>query len=118
MLLKAVLAYHQLSHNIDRSTIFLFSPLPLHSSHPSAVPAVTSLEIVIACCYSVGQWRLDTNSVLSHATEIPTNNKYRNLSRRAPEQVVCTFLELNVYFSSWQHLEACKLFTCILEIAI
>ena len=78
LLLKVGLAYHQLCQNIDRSTIFIHSTLPLHSSHPSAVPAfhaVTSLKIVMACCYSVGQQRLDTNSGLSRATEIPTNKK-------------------------------------------
>lgn len=82
------LDYHQLCRNTDRSTIFTLFPLPLHSSHPPAVPtvhAVTSLETVMACCYSVGQHRFNPNSGLSHTTEIPTNKKYRkNPSRKRP----------------------------------
>lgn len=104
----------QLYWNIDRNTIFTLSPLPLGSSHP---PAVTVVHLtVMACCHRVGQQRTAPNWGLSHATETSTNKK--SFKGRGPGQVICTFPKLNVYFSSWQHLEVCRLFICILETAI
>lgn len=83
MLLKADLACPQLSCNIDRSMIFLLSLCPftlsihllcLLSPHRKySSPVVTVLVS--------GDHK---NSVLSHATEMPTNSKYRNPSRKRP----------------------------------
>ena len=87
LLQKVGLAYHQLCQNPDRSTMFILSPTPPRSSYLPAVPmvrAASSLETVMACCYSTGQQTLNPNSGLSHATEIPTNKKYRNSSRKRP----------------------------------
>lgn len=118
MLLKASLAYHQLSCNIDRSTIFLLSLYPF------------TLPTHLLCLLSL-HWKYSSPlvTVLVNEDFIQTQSfhmllKYQQTANtetpqgRGPEQVTCTFPELNVYSSSWQHLEACKPFTCTLEIAI
>lgn len=61
---KAGLPYHQLCWNTDRSITFMLSPWPLLSFHPLVpmVQAITSLDIVMACCYCVGQRRRWNNN--------------------------------------------------------